>query len=276
MADETLHDGQADEPEEELCWEIGRHGVDPVPGRVGGQAMPIDDASLTRYRRGESPPEEVERVEHALVADAEVRTRLIALADHSPPPPPARIADRLFPTAAPVAARRTARRWLPLAAALAFCAFLGVYLWSPAPRPVPDFQLSIHGDATTRGNEGEAVANPDTEVRIVVELGTGASNGFDYGLYRREGTRLVRFDSSAVVRRLSFRGAVEFRASARDLFPDARSRITRFWVVVAPPAALPAVVEPAESDKGDLTALLEKRSGGRAHSVDLKLTGEKE
>lgn len=282
---ETPPEARQETPEgasEETLWELSRLQEGPMtPAPELEVALPEE---LAAYRAGALDPEGHRRVEKALGADPELRSRLIARAGLSLPAPPRQLRGRVLAAYRRQLGRSDirlrARRWVP-AIALAASLLLAVGLWLARTPSLPaslDYRLSAWGAAELRALPAEASAlraRPETLVRLRLEPRGLAEPDISFGLYRRDGEGLRRLDA---VRVEAHQGSAELSGLAGN-WVGTTPGAYEIFAVAARPGDLPATL--ALAGENPLAALA---GGGRrrAHRVLLTLeadfevpTGEK-
>jgi hypothetical protein len=227
---------------EELLWEVGRAAGEEAAGPPG-------DEELRRYREASLAPDDERRLEELLATSPLARARLAELGGVAAPPAAERVRRRIL-GAVPAAARRRRRVALPLAAGLALT---GLALWLALRQEAPPrasyadaYEVTVEGLAALRGQPGSWEVLPDTRVRVRVEPRGEAASGVEFGLYRRQGARLVRLSAAPPVTLVESRGAVQFSAPAAALV-GAEPGVRSFYVVAAPAGELPPALGPADA-----------------------------
>lgn len=249
---------------EKLAWELPRVDADV------GREVPDDDR-LRAYREGALSELEARRLEWILSRNAAARTRLTELAGVKLAAPPRRVRRRVL--------GGPASRWAQLAAAVVAAAALtwGGMHWfewrgatpaSFAPLPADlEYDVRVEGLATDRSHADELFAHPATPVRIVVEPRQDAFAGLEFGVYRLEGSTLVRLVTGDSLTVTAGRGAATLSAPAARLVGPRPGR-RDFFVVIARAGALPPGGELRERPAADWLAAA---TGGRVYRRSLTI-----
>lgn len=211
----------------------------------GSGTAPPADTVLHAYREGRLDSVAAQRVERALATSAAARTRLATLADIRPATPPQQVRRQVLQAVSPREAYFSRRRWWwPAVAAMAAALLVAVGLIFVAPPSLPvemDYEVVARGLAQERSLEPQsevAYALPDTRVVLVATPRGAAVAGFEVGLYRRTGNRILRIEEGEALQTEAHRGAVTFSGKARDLV-GTQPGTYDLYVVVAQRGDLP-------------------------------------
>ncbi len=189
---------------------------------------PADEA-LRAYREGALTEGEARAVETLLAESSAARKRLAELAGVDLPAPAPGVRDAVLRRLPRAARPQPTRLWRgPALGALAAGLALAFGLWLFMPRNSGDalsmlptgsaFSVGVTGyrpdrNSTATASESEAQAFPDTRVEIKVKPEGAVASWVGFGLYRRDGNRLIRLNAELEVAR----GAAVFTARAAGL-----------------------------------------------------------